>query len=450
MPTNHFFERVEIKDEWLDEFPFLGLALGPASLVGPVAKVWPKTLRVPEFHICTASLGNLTAAYPHVTSADGGDMERVSLNISGCDRDLKMACVKAVAEAAERYSSVVFHNAEVLTATADELGTEAVDWHRLPKGSSYEYQRPDAICRRFGPNDRIGWIPGISLLSGERKYVPLALVFLDRSDESSRHWLPISTGMAAHTDIKAAMVSAICEVIERDAIALTWLLRLPLPRLAVEDAATLAVSESLDTVSRSGVRHLLFDATTDIGVPTVYAVQLRDNNPLLANLVSCATSFDECEAIDKTARECAAVALSFEQERYVPDDPDLFTRLEDGAAYMSHPARRQAFSFLMRSTETVSAPRYPCPPESNCERLARLQDIFRNLDMEVVVVDMTPDDVRAAGLVVVRALIPDLMPMSCVTRFRYLGHRRLHDYAARFGMDASCPENINPFPQPFA
>ena len=49
-----------------------------------------------------------------------------------------------------------------------------------------------------------------------------------------RFALPISTGCAAHTDIAAALLSGLCEVIERDAIALLWLQRMAVPRLSLD------------------------------------------------------------------------------------------------------------------------------------------------------------------------------------------------------------------------
>lgn len=446
---DHILERIEMQPEWIDEFPFLRLAEGPASLVRPIMRIYPKTLRVPQFYICTTSLGNLTVAYPHLVSQDGGDMEGTSLNICGCDRDLKLACVKAVAEAIERYAAVACNDRDALVATANELGDEAIEWSRLPRGASWEYDRPDALHHRFDPTRSIRWIPGISLLSGRTLHVPHALAYVNAPREEHQYWLPVTTGMAAHTDVQQAMVNAICEVIERDALSLTWLLRLALPRLPLTDAPTLGIRDTLDAVAQSGVRHLMFDATTDVGVPTVYAVQLREGDTHCATVVSCATGFDRYDAAAKTIRECAATSLSFENDDPVGDCPEQFVKLEDGARYMSRISRRSAFSFLLESRATATIADDDVPRESG-RQLAALRRIFDRLGMEVVIVDMTPADIRSSGLSVVRAVIPDLMPMSWVTRFRYLGHPRLLDYARRFGIDASRADNINPHPQPFA
>ena len=450
MPQDRYVETVQIQEAWLQDFPFLRLALGPSAPFGPVVKLRQKTLLVPEFHICSASLGNVTALHPQVVAADGGDMEQTSLNVCGCDRNLELACAKAVAEAAERTACVLFPVHDVVSASAEELGSDALDWERLPRGSQEEYADPRRICEPFSPSARLRWVPGVSLVTGDVKYVPLALAYMTPPDLGTRYWLPISTGAAAHTDVAAAMVNAVCEVIERDAIALTWLLRLPLPKLVVEGASSVATQESLDTLAKSGVRHLMFDATTDLGVPTVYSVQLRDGEPNISTLVSCATDFDVYSAMGRTIRECAAASLSFELSRDIPDDPRSFVRLEDGAIYMGRPSQRGAFSFLVDSRDTVLPSCHPSSSASPHERLATLRALLAARSMDALIVDITSDDLRRSGLVVVRAIVPDLMPLSCVTRFRYLGHPRLHNYAKAQGIDLSRPYAINPLPQPFA
>lgn len=54
------------------------------------------------------------------------------------------------------------------------------------------------------------------------------------------------------------------------------------------------------------------------------------------------------------------------------------------------------------------------------------------------------------GLTVVRAIIPQLMPLSFAHRARFLAHPRLYDAPRFFGRDALAEADLNPFPQPFA
>jgi ribosomal protein S12 methylthiotransferase accessory factor len=117
------------------------------------------------------------------------------------------------------------------------------------------------------------WSRGYSLTLGRERFVPAVMTHLYlRPTSQERIWQEISTGVAAHTRLEAALISAICEVIERDAIAITWLARLQLPRIEFTTPLPAALATNFELLKRSLVQQYFFDATTDIGIPTVYAV----------------------------------------------------------------------------------------------------------------------------------------------------------------------------------
>lgn len=89
-------------------------------------------------------------------------------------------------------------------------------------------------------------------------------------------------------------------------------------------------------------------------------------------------------------------------------------------------------------------------PESAAEELALLLDVLAAAGMEAFLLDMTPSDIRPFGITVVRALVFELMPISYASRFRYLGHRRLGDFAKWAGLDLDTDVDVNNLPQPFA
>ena len=71
-----------------------------------------------------------------------------------------------------------------------------------------------------------------------------------------------------------AASSGICEVIERDAVTLTWQAMISPPRIQVETLSD-ANYDLVQRFERSGGEVTLLDITTDVGVPTVMSV-LRD------------------------------------------------------------------------------------------------------------------------------------------------------------------------------
>jgi ribosomal protein S12 methylthiotransferase accessory factor len=70
--------------------------------------------------------------------------------------------------------------------------------------------------------------------------------------------------------------------------------------------------------------------------------------------------------------------------------------------------------------------------------------------MDAVAVDLTTDELRDAGLRVVRVVVPQLMPISFTHRARYLGTPRLSAYVARRTGAPFTEADVNPAPLPFA
>ena len=66
--------------------------------------------------------------------------------------------------------------------------------------------------------------------------------------------------------------------------------------------------------------------------------------------------------------------------------------------------------------------------------------------MDAYAVDLTTDEARRAGLVVVRVLIPGLQPLSFNQLAQFRGHPRLYDAPRAMGHTSHVEEELNPFP----
>lgn len=148
----------------------------------------------------------------------------------------------------------------------DQLPFVAIDRLSRPRGS------------RFSPRQRLLWVRGEDLLSGGERWVPYEMVHTDYSH--ARHpgqgsFHASTNGLASGNHRLEALCHAICEVIERDAMTL-WHCR---PR-ARRDASRLAL-ETVDDAdcqgvlaqfAAAGLRTLVWDATSDLGVATFYCL----------------------------------------------------------------------------------------------------------------------------------------------------------------------------------
>jgi ribosomal protein S12 methylthiotransferase accessory factor len=397
------------------------------------------------------ALGNIAHLDP-VAAPYATQFARGELVGCGASLDEEHARAVAVAEALERYCNAMVAPGDAIVASADELGDEATDWRDFPALSARELADPACPLRPFDPAAKMRWIRGWSLTRNRPAYVPLAMTHLYLTLSAAENFtFQISTGVAAHGDVRRACVSAICEVIERDAIALTWLGKLPLTRLIIEGDGPLEAAAELAAARRRAAIYTFFDATTDLGIPTTLCLQTVAGHPTMRQVVSCSTNFSAGLTVAKAIREAVAVSTVFDPPAAIPGEPADFTNLLHGSSYMARPVQRAHFDFLLESPRAVTFERrYSDPlPAEPAAQLVHLRELFRRKRMDVVLVDMTVDEVRRHGLSVVRAVIPALMPITFVHRARFLGHRRLYDYARSIG-HALTEASVNPAPMPFA
>lgn len=375
--------------------------------------------------------------------------------------DSSTAQTVAIAEAAERYASGDFLGERVIWSRASELGRDALDLDRIPRCSPAEYARPRCPLTRPDPEARIRWVSGVDLTTGGELLVPAVMACYRLHDvrPSERFWYRVSTGYAVHTDPAEALVRGICEVIERDAIAITWLQRLALPRLdpvswaaSSEGATTSPASfaQVLEWCDSHFIETYLFEATTDLGVPTAYCVQVAAHDDRVHQVVGCSTGRDLPSAARKAILEALLVRRMLQSGDAVPRTPDEFRSVSDGGRYMATRERRGAFEFLLdQPVQERTEPICRRLPGESATALQRLITMLAGHGARVIAVDRTPRELADVGLTAVCVLIPELQPMSLIPAAQYRGHDRLTRAPAAMGFPPVPEEAMNPWPQPF-
>lgn len=365
--------------------------------------------------------------------------------------DSEHARLVAVIEAAERYSAYASREAEYVWASAEEIQGPAIDTRRIARCSLVEYAHADCPVRPFDPQARIRWVRGVELVSEEPVWIPavMASYALHNRVPAENFTFRISTGYAIHSDPAEALVGGICEVIERDAVALTWLQCLPLPPVS-----STPTSPTLDYLRESARRHFvepyLFDATTDLGVPTVYCLLVAEHDARVRQVVGCAAGRTLVGAAEKALGE----ALSVRASLHFGQSPDSFAQyagVADGARYMAAAERAEAFSFLTRNPQARRAA--PTGGELPAEPDKALRELVGRLGergMQVIAIERTTRELREVGLTSVNVVIPDLQPMSLAPFAQFKAHPRLYDAPSAMGYPVRSKEELNPWPQPFA
>ena len=280
---------------------------------------------------------------------------------------------------------------------------------------------------------------------------------------------PISTGTAAHSDLREAVLGGLLEVIERDSIALTWLQHLRLPAVAV-DPSTLGeeVAEYHRVGTSTELETHLFDATTDYGVPTLYAVQTSQVDPELAQVVAATCDIDPQRALAKIHRELASLRIALRSHARGPRAQEIKGQdltVVGGALADAELSMRHVFDFLLEGERpvhaldgigTLTAPSAGAGGSGSPDGSGGpdpLEQVVANLERagaEAIVVDITTDEARQVGMHVIKALIPEAMPLSFSHHARYLATPRLYQAPRAMGLTVHDEEGINPVRQPFA
>jgi ribosomal protein S12 methylthiotransferase accessory factor len=368
------------------------------------------------------------------------------LSLDGADH----ARLVAIAEAVERYAGQELFGEEMISASANELGESAIDVNRIPRCSERERQNW-ARFRNFDPGSKIRWVRGIDWLTGREVWVPavMACYMVKEIYQSERFWNPISTGYAAHSDPAEALLRALCEVIERDAIEIVWRQMLSLPWVTPKHYSD-SVRWLCAASSRQFIDTFLFDATTDMGVPTAYCVHVAPYDGSARQLVGCATRRTFDEAAEHAILETFQVRDAVRSEEEDPEDSCSSGSIIDGARYMAKQERSPAFDFLLKDAEGRAAEPANGIPQETAAALAWIKSRLSSKGMQAVVVDRTPDELADLGLTALCVIIPELQPMSVTGRGQYHAHPRLYEAPHLMGYRSLSEEELNPWPQPLA
>lgn len=436
----------------------LGRLVSPYGLVSRTAPL-PVREGEPPFAVDLAYLGTPSRALDNLATwhrdEDVGNADGAGTGLSG-----ERARHIAIAEALERYSTCAWDESSFVTAAEDDLDEEHISPSQWPRCSPDELTAEGSHLVPYDPSVPIRWSRGWSLTRQRPVLVPAISVYLHMPYEtpSERFTRGITTGAAVHSDVRTAVLNGLSEVVERDAIAIVWLQRLRLPALEVDPDRLDPVTREHHRIGTStDLEVRLFDATTDLGVPVIYAVQLSESDPALAQIVAATCDIDPQRALGKVYKELSSLRVALRGH--------LATRSDDGATGETDATkvsvvggavrngtrdRRHVFDFLLegaRSTRDLSDLPTLAPGD---DPLDAMVSRLAARDAEAVVVDITTDEARQVGMRAVKVVVPQAMPVSFMHGERYLDTPRLHDAPTAMGHERPRGSPVNPEQQPFA
>jgi ribosomal protein S12 methylthiotransferase accessory factor len=377
-------------------------------------------------------------------------------NASGSGLTRHDALMAAVGEGLERYLAASYsRNIAPLNSCA------RLDYDTLSPSSfccfdSRQTVSPDFPFHPVSNHTPLRWLKGTRLSDGSVCGVPAFAVYLPYRMEPGEPLVApgLSTGLACGESREAAVFSAVCEVVERDAFALTWLSGASPP--TIEDAR---LRENANDVLPPFDQVTAYDITSDVGIPVILVVCCGKGPRGLLWSIGAACSPDAKKAIRKAALEASQDRVYVRQ--LIENEPewrpaDDFSNVTDFSRHarlysVCPELARDAFRFLSWSNELSQLPLFtgdsPCDVTEQCQYVI---DQLVNAGHDGAIVDLTPSWAADLQLHVVKAVIPSLMPLHGHHGLAYLDHARL------LNRELSLPRHrINheiplwPYPHPF-
>jgi ribosomal protein S12 methylthiotransferase accessory factor len=393
--------------------------------------------------------------------------------------DYRSSDAVAVLEALERYggSNPVGKRTVVRAAMAD-LGEPALDPRRLGMHEDAVYDQIPHLYRPFTEEAVCNWVWGYSLTAGNPVLVPESCAYFWTLNLPDRVFLADTTnGCALGSCLEEAILYGILEVAERDALLLTWHSRIPARAIDLQasDDREPAITAAAITQA-TGYRVGLFDITTEVGIPCVWAMaahpRLADGElpPGTGELaLFCAAGSHltperaALSALVELGPQLASAIKRFPARKADAAGclarPDEVRTIFDHAVAFGDPRAYERLGFLTAQpgpprplAEAGRAREWPASTDLR-DDLLEMADRFRRENMEVIVVDQTGPEHRALGLTCVRVLIPGTLPLTYGHRRRRLRNLpRLLTMPYRLGHTEAplSAADVNQLPHPFA
>jgi ribosomal protein S12 methylthiotransferase accessory factor len=333
----------------------------------------------------------------------------------GVGRDIKSAEMAAVGEALERYSAFTY---ELPAKRRSELGDQVVVGAEEFSLFSEQQRQEDDFPFKNLYSDEVTFTDAYSIYDNQQVWLPHGLVSL-RDDFSTG--LSTSSGLAAGPSRYSALLRGIQEVIERDALMVTWLHSIPGRRVKLP-------SRYSSEVEAKGGEVICIDATPAYSPHPVAVVtgSLPIRGHKRYSLGSaCRETWEE--AVEKAFLEWSQGV--FFAGYYYSLNPDLSFRTYDEvntfdahAAYYTVNPREWAKLPLLQGA-TNQRRRHETKSATTREALTKLVGALKQQKIKLFYRDLTTPDLLQVGVYTIRAVSPDLAPIFCHQRYPFIGGR---------------------------
>jgi ribosomal protein S12 methylthiotransferase accessory factor len=344
------------------------------------------------------------------------------------------------------------------------LEDQALNPLKVGVHSMEQYARPNFPFKPFHPDRPMNWVWGYSFLEERPILVPELLAYYSLGCGQG-YVYETSNGCALGGSLEEAIFYGILEVVERDSFLMTWYAQLTLPRLDPYSANDQELELMIDRVRAvAGYDLHLFNSTMEHGIPSVFALAKNRKQKGLNIICAAGAHLDPVRAVKSAVHELAGMMLTLDEKmetnreeyRRMLHDSSLVQKMDDHGMLYGLPEAEERLQFLLddhRPWRTFEDEiKWKKRHTDLTDDLQDILQVFRKLDLDVIVVDQTSSEISRNGLYCVKVLIPGMLPMTFGHHLtRVTGLERVLRVPMELGY-AKQPltlEKLNPHPHPF-
>ena len=285
------------------------------------------------------------------------------------------------------------------------------------------------------------WTPVWSLVTGEQRLLPTALLYYD--GDAGRQPASVradSNGNAAGGSLEDAILQGFFELVERDGVALWWYNRTRQPQVDLDSFDDPWIARVREEYVRLRREVWVLDITSDLGIPVMAAISRRTDKQAEDIMLGFGAHFDPHVALRRALTELgqllpAVVGVRADGTGYGSPDPHLMswwsTATVGNQPYLlpgAGQAARAAAGYRYTSHTDLA------------DEIDRIAAIARRADLDILVLDQTRPDIN---MPVVKVVAPGLRHFW--PRF---APGRLFDVPVRLGRlaEETAYDQLNPIP----
>ncbi|WP_416826221.1 TOMM precursor leader peptide-binding protein [Ectobacillus polymachus] len=385
--------------------------------------------------------------------------------VAGRSNSYELSELTAILEGLERYCGIEPRGKKtVIRDSYRNLEDIALYPERVGLHEKEQYAKVNFPFKPFQPDDQLNWVWGYSFLQERPILVPELLAYYSLGGREGLVY-ETSNGCALGGSLEEAIFHGIMEVIERDSFLITWYANLPLPRLDLHSANDKEVMLMVDRVREvSGYDLYFYNSTMEHEIPSVWAIAKNRRSTGVNLICAAGANPDPVNAVKSAIYELAGMMYRHDEkleenrqeyERMLLDPFEVKTMEDHGMLY-GLPEAEERLNFLLDNNRPLRTFEEEYKPQPKYTDLKDdLEDIlqrFRQLNLEIIVVDQSTPEIKRNGLFCVKVLIPGMLPMTFghhLTRVK--GLERVLNVPMKLGFTKHPLEygHLNPYPHPF-